>query len=73
MSDRTKSPATPPETLEEAEASIRADLARTGHSAEFINGAIGAERLHGCLRGGAPLWVCRAGAATYSRIGTQPR
>lgn len=73
MSANRQKLAPPIETLEEAEASIRADLARTGHSREYINGAIGAERLHGCLRGGAPLWVCRAGARTYARIGTQPR
>lgn len=73
MSENRKNLTPPIETLEEAEASIREDLARTGHSPEFINGAIGAERLHGCLRGGQPLWVHRAGAATYARIGTQPR
>lgn len=46
---------------------IHTALEIAGQSRDFIAGTIAAEKLHGCLRAGAPLWVHKAGAETYRR------
>lgn len=56
------------QTLDDARAAITFALTVTNHTKEYIQGALGAETLHGCLRPGAPLWVHKAGAADYLRI-----
>jgi hypothetical protein len=60
-------PATAIESLEDAVVVVALALDVAGHSRDYIAGAIAAERLHGCLRSGAPLWIHKAGAASYRR------
>lgn len=46
---------------------IATALEISGHPRDYVAGVIAAERMHGCLRAGAPLWVPKVGAETYRR------